>query len=174
MTVSGGGFLVSSLEGSVRNHRSWGWHSLSQIWEPEVSPPNQSLPLLCGLTPHQRAGERVCLLSSHRGPLWPAQPSPAQPDLRRGLVPATRAVAAASFGCCRRSAGVPGRGRVSSCLRDQGSAPTVLIRGTFFFPFGWSSVTGRTGVFLKLLVSKLCQGRRSASWAVARPPPRPP
>ena len=29
VTVSGGGFLSSSLEGSVRNYKIWGWHSVS-------------------------------------------------------------------------------------------------------------------------------------------------
>lgn len=36
VTVSGGGFLTSGLEGSATNHKVWGWRLISQIWGPEV------------------------------------------------------------------------------------------------------------------------------------------
>lgn len=49
VTVSGGDFLTSSLEGSVRNHKIWGWHSISQIWELEVFPQKQLCSLSCAI-----------------------------------------------------------------------------------------------------------------------------
>lgn len=49
VTVSGGGFLTSGLEGSATNLKVWGWRLTSQIWGPEVFTRKRQLSLSCAV-----------------------------------------------------------------------------------------------------------------------------